>query len=161
MSGAICGTSPGCRFRLRSASYGGQAAHPGYDSETCFYIPAARNARVMHRRCPLEVRGRREHRMLAAPAGLACKEMCILRTQETTGQPEQPAFPAQWADGLYVISSVCRAFEPPSPCVRHARLDPSIGGSGPHDFAVRDDAFVHAASALSILTSIASRSQRP
>jgi hypothetical protein len=29
-------------------------------------------------------------------------------------------------------------------CLRHTRLDPSIGGSGPHDFAVRDDAFVGA-----------------
>src|ERR1700758_2757986 len=29
--------------------------------------------------------------MLAAPASLACKEMCISRTQETTGQPKQPA----------------------------------------------------------------------
>jgi len=55
-------------------------------------------------------RGCREYRMLAAPAGLACKEMCISRTQETTGQPEQPAFPAQWLYGLYVISSACRAF---------------------------------------------------
>ena len=37
------------------------------------------------------------------------------RTQATTGQPGQPAFPAQWFYGLYVISSVRRAFWPPSP----------------------------------------------
>ena len=28
--------------------------------------------------------------------------------------------------------------------LRHARLDPSVGGSGPHDFAVRKTAFVGA-----------------
>src|SRR6516165_8700960 len=38
------------------------------------------------------------------PRGLACKGMCISRTQATTGQPEQPAFPAQWCYGLYVVS---------------------------------------------------------
>ena len=37
----------------------------------------------------------------------------------------------------------------------------SVGGSGPHDFVVREDAFVRAAfAALNILTSIASRAQR-
>src|SRR5262249_43835421 len=60
----------------------------------------------------------------------------------STGQPEQPAFPAQWVYGLYVISSVHRACWPPSPRVRRTRLDPSVGGSGPHDFAVRDPRFV-------------------
>ena len=30
-------------------------------------------------------------------------------------QPKQPAFPAQWFYGLYVISSVNRACLPPSP----------------------------------------------
>jgi len=34
--------------------------------------------------------------MQAAPVSLACKEKCTLRTQATTGQPKQPAFPAQW-----------------------------------------------------------------
>ena len=49
----------------------------------------------------------------------------------TTGTPCAMGY------GLYVVSSVRRAVWPPSPRVRHARLDPSIGGSGPHDFAVR------------------------
>src|SRR5689334_3811114 len=88
--------------------------------------------------------GRRECRMLAAPEGLACKRKCTLRTQATSGQPEQPTFPAQWFYGLYVISSVRRAFWPPSPRASLARLDPSVGGSGPHDFAVRENAFVGA-----------------
>ena len=93
---------------------------------------------------PPEIRGRGEHRVLAAPAGLACKRKCTLRTQATTGQPEQPAFPARWSYGLYVVSSARRAVWPPSPCARHARLDLSVGRSGPHDFAVRPDAFVGA-----------------
>jgi len=40
-------------------------------------------------------------------------------------------------------------------------LDPSVGGSGPHDLAVRRDAFVRAHRALSTQASIASRFQRP
>jgi len=28
----------------------------------------------------------------------------------TTGTPQQPAFPAQWFDGVYVLSLVYRAF---------------------------------------------------
>jgi hypothetical protein len=66
--------------------------------------------------------------MLAAPEGLACRRECTLRTQATTGQPEQPAFPAQWFYGLYVISSVRRAFWPPSPSRTSCeKLDPSVG----------------------------------
>src|SRR5579871_2598197 len=40
------------------------------------------------------------------PRALRAKKVCILRTQATTGQPKQPAFPAQWFYGLYVFSSV-------------------------------------------------------
>jgi hypothetical protein len=38
-----------------------------------------------------------------------------------------------------------------------ARLDPSVGRSGPHDLAVRENAFVGAASALSLLVATSSR----
>src|SRR5215471_2094981 len=55
-------------------------------------------------------------------------------------QPEQPAFPAQWFYGLYVVSSGTGLS-----CPRHRRdakhhrqLDASVGAPGPHDFAVRD-----------------------
>jgi|SRR5690242_4286169 hypothetical protein len=49
-----------------------------------------------------------------------------------------PAFPARWFSGLYVLSPVNRALLPPSPAGCFAcELDPSIGRSGPHDFAVR------------------------
>ncbi len=110
---------------------------PRNDDGAHIFVLAARNARVMHLNSPSEDGGRRKRRMLAAPAGLACKGNAHLRTQATTGQPGQPAFPAQWCYGLYVFSSVRRAFWPPSPRARHARLDLSVGRSGPHEFAVR------------------------
>jgi hypothetical protein len=74
--------------------------------------------------------------MQAAPANLACKKLCILRTQATSGQPDNRH---SLRNGLRLIRVLLGApgFWPPSPRVRHARLDPGIGGSGPHDFAVR------------------------
>jgi len=55
-------------------------------------------------------------------------------------QADQPAFPAQWFYGLYVISPVTGLS-----CHRHRRdakhhrqLDASVGAPGPYDFAVRD-----------------------
>jgi hypothetical protein len=53
-------------------------------------------------------------------------------------QPEQPAFPAQWFYGLYVISGD-RAFLPPSvvELIKPSNLSASLGAPGPHDFAVR------------------------
>jgi hypothetical protein len=51
---------------------------------------------------------------------------------------KHPAFPTQWFYGLYVISPGTGLF-----CPRHladgssAKLDTSVGVSGPHDFAVR------------------------
>src|ERR1700748_2170960 len=56
-------------------------------------------------------------------------------------QPEQPAFPAQWFYGLYVISPVTGLC-----CHRRfassAKLSASLGAPGPHDFAVRVMLFV-------------------
>jgi hypothetical protein len=45
----------------------------------------------------LKHRGRREHRMLAAPAGLACKESALCARQATTGQPKQSGVPCAMA----------------------------------------------------------------
>jgi hypothetical protein len=80
---------------------------------------------------------------------------CTLRTQATTGQPDNRH---SLRNGLRLIRGLLGApgFWPPSPRVRHARLDPGIGGSGPHDFAVRSGAFVSRADA-----SIAPRFPRP
>src|SRR5262249_28194499 len=59
-------------------------------------------------------------------------------------EPEQPAFPAQWCYGLYVLSPVTGLC-----CHRRLRdaehrrtLSASLGAPGPHDFAVRDMSFV-------------------
>ena len=47
--------------------------------------------------------------------------------------------PAQWFYGLYRALPGDRALLPPSPARSHSRakLDASVGASGPHDFAVR------------------------
>ena len=68
---------------------------------------------------------------------------------------EQPAFPAQWFYGLYVISPVTGLC-----CHRRlassAKLSASLGAPGPHDFAVRNMLLVS-----QHVASIASRFQRP
>src|SRR5262249_52024493 len=54
------------------------------------------------------------------------------RAAGTTG------IPCAMGYGLYVVSSARRAVWPPSLADTIIRkLDPSVGGSGPHDFAVR------------------------
>src|SRR5215475_82899 len=98
--------------------------------------------------------------MLAAPASLACKGKCILRTQETTGQPEQPAFPAQWVTAYTWSPRCAQPFGHRRLGARHARLDLSVGRSGPNDFAVRNPRFVLARIA-SIASRLASGDDRP
>jgi hypothetical protein len=49
---------------------------------------------------------------------------------------KQPAFPAQWCYGLYVVSPVSGLVSHRHEWIIHS-LDPSVGRSGPHDFAVR------------------------
>jgi hypothetical protein len=103
----------------------------------------------------LRNRGRREDRVPFAP-------MVRVQQKKHAAEPqvraEQPAFPAQWCYGLYVLSPVTRLC-----CHRHRRdakhprrLDASPGASGPHDFAVRVVPFVS-----QHIASIASRAQRP
>ena len=54
---------------------------------------------------------------------------------------KRPAFPAQWFYGLLRALPGDRAFLPPSPAkVTFRQLDTSVGASGPHDFAVREQA---------------------
>ena len=73
------------------------------------------------------------------------RKCALCARKQRQGSRDNPAFPAQWFDGLYVISSVRRAVWPPSLSRTSCeKLDPSVGGSGPHDFAVRKDAFVGA-----------------
>jgi len=66
----------------------------------------------------------------------------------TKGTPHQPAFPAQWFYGLYVISPVTMLG-----CHRHQwnrfhQLGACIGAPRPHDFAVRTSAARRAMTAL-------------
>ena len=52
-------------------------------------------------------------------------------------QPEQPAFPAQWCYGLYVVSPVRPGFVVTAALRHLAKRGTCIGSPGPHDFAVR------------------------
>src|ERR1700738_795815 len=65
---------------------------------------------------------------------------CVVNTRVShhghTGK--RPAFPAQWFYSLYRALPGDRACLPPSPRrINPAKLDASVGASGPHDFAVR------------------------
>src|SRR5690242_9343412 len=58
----------------------------------------------------------------------------------TTGTPNIPAFPAQWAYGLLRDLPGVPGFIATVACEIIARkLDPSVGGTGPHGLAVRHD----------------------
>ncbi len=83
------------------------------------------------------------------------QEKCTLRTQETTGQPKQPAFPAQWFTAYRALSPGHRAFWPPSSA---GRLTDLIPASGDQDHTPSPSA----ANAIRLWhrTSIASRTQR-
>jgi hypothetical protein len=69
--------------------------------------------------------------------GLACKEECTFAHASNNRAAGTAGTPCAMGYGLYAVSSVHRAFWPPSPRARHARLDPSVGGSGQRDFTVR------------------------
>src|SRR5947209_4880483 len=78
--------------------------------------------------------------MLAAPMARLQQKS---RRQSPQVQPEQPAFPARRFYAYIVISSVHRAFWPPSPPgSAPGQLDTSVGVPGPHDFTSADLAFV-------------------
>ena len=68
---------------------------------------------------------------------LACK-VKNARKQVTTGTPDSPAFPARWVTA-YTSSPRCPGFLATvvERNTRFAQLDPSVGRSGPLDFAVR------------------------
>ena len=75
---------------------------------------------------------------------LRAEEAAFSRTQATTGQPEQ-RHSLRNGFTAYTWSPRCAGLlATVASRGRHTRLDPGIGGSGPHDFAVRADAFVRA-----------------
>src|SRR5581483_4523614 len=67
--------------------------------------------------------------MLAAPVANAQKENHRCNRSD-------PAFPARVVYGLYVLSPVSGLFSHRPPGLS-PEVDPSVGRSGPHDFAVR------------------------
>jgi hypothetical protein len=104
-------------------------------AHSSFRVPAARDARVMHRTCPSEERGRREDR---APAGAHGP-----RAEKSTRQNHRLSrgYRPSLRNGLRLIRDLPgdHAWLPPSPReIAPGRLSACIGAPGPHDFAVRD-----------------------
>jgi hypothetical protein len=110
-------------------------------------VPAVRFARVMHRRCPPGISRAQGRPGAGRTRGLVCSEKST-RVRNRRFDRCDPAFPARWCYGVYALSPVCRLGShrrrrtlgvsgrsgPTSPI---RQLDPSVGGPGPHDFAVR------------------------
>ena len=69
--------------------------------------------------------------------GRLCRKKA--QASATKGTPQQPAFPAQWCYGLYVISPVTSLVATVI-SGSYRRLSACIGAPGPHDFAVRTTA---------------------
>ena len=85
---------------------------------------AALVARGLHLRLPSRNRGRREDRVLAAPA--VSRAICANKTaHEHTGQREHSGLPCAMALRLTSCSSRRTAFLPPSPALLIARLAPA------------------------------------
>src|SRR5258707_13244138 len=87
----------------------------------------------------LEIRGRREDRVRAAPAvsRAMCIEECCTRAYRFSG--EHPAFPAQWLYGLYDFVLVTGFLATiASFSFRFRQLDASTGASDPNDFTLRN-----------------------
>jgi len=89
-----------------------------------FRVLAARSPEVCNFVCPLEYRGRREDRVLAAPA--VSRAICANKTaHEHTGQREHSGLPCAMALRLTSCSSRRTAFLPPSPALLIASLTPA------------------------------------
>ena len=122
------------------------------------------------RNVPSKNRGRRECRMLAAPMARLQQETqaavttgkagttgipCAMALRLIAGSPRRPGF---------VVSVACRSRRVGPARGRHRQstgLTPASGGQDHTPLPSVRNAFVRASSALSTLTSTASRSQRP
>jgi hypothetical protein len=126
---------PGCRF-----------AHPGYvDSNfqtAVFYAATTSRSRRACARVlpgtsrPSNIRGRRECRALDAPAA-ACVDVESTRVSHHGHTGITRHSPRNGFNGFLRALPGDRACLPPSPADTSAKLDTSVGASGPHDFAVR------------------------
>jgi hypothetical protein len=109
-------------------------------------------ARVMHEQCPSKDRGRRESRVPNAPAALRVKiENTQVSHHRFTGIPGLPC--AMVLTAYFALSPVTGLSCHRRLADTSAKLDASVGASGPHDFAVRS--LVHSSRAPK--ASIASR----
>src|SRR5690242_4438235 len=79
---------------------------------------------------------------MTSPMARLQKEM---QAAVTTGAADQPAFPARWLYGCFVISLGTGLIAPIIGVMRkhHCRLGLSTGRPGPHDLTVRRLSFVH------------------
>ena len=126
----------------RSLSSGGHSADPVADDDSGEYDSAfsRHNApevcRLFSR--PLEIRGRRECRMRAAPA-ISCANCRKLRTRAYRAAEAIRHSLRNGFTAYNVLSPVSRsslATVVPEKLIS-PELDASVGASGPHDFAVR------------------------
>src|SRR6266404_3077911 len=103
---------------------GSPAFFAGDDVWICFRDLAAQFARGLHLLCPPRNRGRREDRVLAAPA--VSRAICANKSaHEHTGQREHSGLPCAMALRLTSCSSRRTALLPPSPALLIARLTPA------------------------------------
>ena len=102
-------------------------------------ILAARSARVLHHPSPLsKIRGRRESRVFCAPAALRASEESTQASHHRSAE----TFRLSLRDGFNGLSRALPRCTGPFSHRRLAnhhlaRLDPSVGRSGPHALAVR------------------------
>jgi hypothetical protein len=97
------------------------------------------------RRPFLKIRGRRESRVARCTRSLACKGEVKHTSVATTGTTRSTGFPrAMVLTVSFVLSPVTGLFCHRHPADNSARLDASVGASGPHDFAVASVSFVRA-----------------
>src|SRR6185369_4067760 len=122
-----CEGGPGSRF-----------AHPGYELNTTSRSRGALRPRFACKLPALLFRGRREDRVLAAPA--VSRAICANKTaHEHTGQREHSGLPCAMALRLTSCSPRRTALLPPSPARSFTSpgLSASTAAPEPHDFAVR------------------------
>jgi len=105
-------------------------------------IPAARSARALPA-VTLESRGRRECRAPDAPAALCAERVGGTQAVVTTGSPKSHGTPCAMALRLTPRSPWCTGLSSHHRLddSSSTRLDPSVGGSGPHGLTVHDRAF--------------------
>src|ERR1700712_1320425 len=85
---------------------------------------------------PIEIRGRRESRVRAAPA-VSCAKCTNKNAHEHTGPAEAVRPSLRNGFTAYFVLSPVTGFLATVACERIHKLDASTGASGPHDFSVR------------------------